>query len=499
MKNFLKYVVVAFFVLVFTISISFEKVLAYVDLGKESAYVYDRQAFDLKIPDAYEYKNSVSLKGIGGLNIISPTDMFIASTNEAYVVDSETGTVICFDKELRFAKAIQSFTKKDGQKTTLKKPEGIFVTADKTYYIADTGNNRVLVADKDLKVLMEITMPKNLIGNSLSSFLPSKVVVDSAGRISVSAKNINSGIMQFSKDGEFTGYTGAPTVSIDAFTRMLRKFSTQAQRAQMQQFVPTEYNNIKIDEQNFIFGTISSISAEDIVKTVKSADLTGKITPIKKLNTMGVDVLRRKGVFPPIGDLYFNNTPSRIIDVGLGPNKIYTMLDANLGRMFTYNNDGILLYAFGNKGNRKGNSQTPIAIDYLGEDILYLDSALCEIVRFEPTSYGGLLIEAENNYQNGDYEEAYDKWAKVAELNSNFEYAYIGLGNAKYNNQDYEAAMEYYKYADDKDNFSKAKEKLRKENSKQAFPVIFSTLLALMLFYIIYVSFNKVRKYARGE
>lgn len=481
---------------------------AYVDLGKESSYVYDKEGRDLKIPDAYEYKRTISLKNTKDINISSPTDMFVSSTNDTYVLDSETGSILCFDKNLNYAGTIQSFVTKDGQQTKLKKPEGIFVTDDKTFYIADTGNSRVLVADKDLKVKMEIGMPKDLLGTKLSSFLPTKVVVDSVGRFSVSAKNLNSGIMQFTSSGEFTGYTGAPAVSVDAFERILRMFSTQAQRAQMQQYVPTEYNNIKMDNSNFIWGTISSISASDLAATISNRDLKGKVTPIKKINTMGADVLRRKGVFPPVGDLNTmsvstsstnNVTQSKIVDVGIGPNNIYTLLDSTFGRMFTYNNDGILLYAFGNKGNRKGDTQTPIAIDYLDDHILILDSGLCQIIEYEPTNYGSLLIAAEKEYSSGNYEGAYNKWAQVAELNSNFEYAYIGLGNAKYNNKDYKTAMEYYKYSDDRVDYSKAKEKQRKEDSKTVFPIVFTTVLSLAGLFIIYVSFNKVRKYARGE
>lgn len=511
MKKYLKRSITAMLIGVSIQSCFLGNVSAYVDLGKESSYVYDKDGKDLKIPDAYEYKRTIPLKNTKDVNITSPTDMFVSSTNDVYILDSETGSIICFDKDLNYVQTIQSLKTKDGQQTKLKKPEGIFVTGDKTYYIADTGNGRVLVADKDLNIKMEIGMPKDLLGTKLSSFLPIKVVVDNAGRISISARNLNSGIMQFTAEGEFTGYTGAPSVPIDPFTRILRKFSTQAQRAQMQLYVPTEYNNIKIDGSNFIWGTISSISASDLAGTISKKDLSGKITPIKKLNTIGSDVLRRKGVFPPVGDLNMqpasssssssnnNVTQSKIVDVGIGPNNIYTLLDSTLGRMFTYNNDGILLYAFGNKGNRKGDTQTPISIDYVGDHILVLDSGLGQIIEYEPTNYGSLLIGAEKEYSSGNYEGAYNKWAQVAELNSNFEYAYIGLGNAKYNNKEYKTAMEYYKYSDDKIDYSKAKEKQRRDDSKEVFPIVFTGILSLAGLYVVYVSFKKVRKYARGK
>ncbi|NLK74268.1 MAG: hypothetical protein GX288_03130 [Clostridiales bacterium] len=474
----------------------------YTDYTKESNYVYDQYGMAIKIPTAYEYKSSISLKNVGeslGIDITSPADMFVKKSGQVFIAEASLGAIIMFDSELKFQKILTEFITDQGEVLKLSEPQGLYVSEDDVLYIADTGNSRIVVSDLEGNVSMIVEKPDSILGTDLRSFLPIKVVVDSAGRISVVARNINSGIMQFTRDGVFTGYTGAPSVSIDAFTKLLRKFSTAQQRAQMQTFVPTEYNNIKIDDKNFIWGTISSISIQDLSNVVMNRDLSGKVTPIKKLNTMGVDVLRRKGLFPPIGELSFIDDPSKIIDVGLGPNKIYSLLDSYKGRIFTYNNDGILLYVFGNKGSKKGNTQIPIAIDYIGNNILVLDSGLCEIIIYEPTSYGRLLIEAEGYYDAGDYTLANEMWKEVAERNSNFQYAYIGLGNAQYSIEEYEEAMAYYEYANDPNNYSKAKEKLRKDTFEQLFPIIFTTLLVVIAIYLGWNIFVKVRRYARGE
>lgn len=525
MKSKLKKLVTAGLVTTMMLGTMVTETFAYTDYMKSgnTSYVYNQNGFDVAIPDAYEYKSSVALKtldingelaeGETALTITSPNDMYVSFTEDLYITDSEAGIIICLDKNLNYIGTIKEFKRTENTKilgktgkadvesetTTLKTPGGIFVSNDKDYYIADTGNNRVLVADKDLNVLMEIYMPEDLLGTTLNSFLPTKVVADSVGRISVVAKNINNGIMQFSVDGEFTGYTGAPSVQVGAFEKLLRKFSTAEQKAQMTQYVPTEYNNIKIDEGNFIWGTISSLSTSSISSAIASKDLSGSVTPIKKLNMMGSDVLRRKGIYAPLGDLNFLDAPSKIVDVGLGPNNIYTLLDSTRGKLFTYNNDGVLLYAFGGKGTRKGNVQTPVAVDYIGDKILVLDSALCEIIIYEPTYYGQLLIEAEGYYMDGDYENAYGRWADVAELNSNFEYAYVGLGNARYSTQEYEEAMDYYEYADNLDGYSKAKAGIRKESSAQAFPVIFTLVIAAVVIFLVYMIVKKVKAYARGD
>lgn len=479
-----------------------QKTYAYTDYTEEVNFVYNRNGESMKIPTAYEHKKEIHLMDIKELTdykITSPVDMFVKESGELFVVESELGAILIFDENQKFVKILDEFTAKDGTKLTLKKPQGVFVTKDNVFYIADTENNRVLVCDSNGTISSIVEKPENILGTDLTSFLPIKVVVDSAGRISIVARNINSGIMQFTKDGIFTGYSGAPSVSVDVFTKFLKKFSTKEQKAQMQTFVPTEYNNIKISSNNFIWGSISAISGDKLLGVINSKDNSGSITPIKKLNTMGVDVLRRKGIYPPVGKLAFYDSPSKIVDIGLGPNQIYSMLDSYEGKIFTYNNDGILLYTFGNKGTKKGNFQTPVAIDYIKNDIYVLDSGLCQILVYEPTNYGRLLIDAEGFFQQGEYELANDKWREVAERNSNFEYAYVGLGNAKYNVNEFRDAMDYFEYADDSENYSKAKEQLRKNQSETIFPVLF------MIFFIGIVAWLgltiglKVKSYVIGE
>lgn len=475
---------------------------AYTDYTEEINYVYNRNGEPMKIPTAYEYKKEIHLMDVKELReykITSPVDMFVKENGELFVVESELGAILIFDANQKFVKILNEFTTEDGTKLTLKKPQGVFVTKDDIFYIADTENNRVIVCDIDGNVSSIIQKPENILGTDLTSFLPMKVVVDSVGRISIVARNINSGIMQFTKDGIFIGYSGAPSVSMDVFTKFLRKFSTKEQKAQMQYFVPTEYNNIKISSNNFIWGSISAISAEKLLGVVNSKDNSGSITPVKKLNTMGVDVLRRKGIYPPIGELAFFDSPSKIVDIGLGPNNIYSMLDGYKGKIFTYNNDGILLYTFGNKGTKKGNFQTPVAIDYVGDDIYVLDLGLCQILVYEPTKYGQLLIDAEGFFEQGEYELANDKWKEVAERNSNFEYAYVGLGNAKYSVNAFKDAMDYFEYADDSENYSKAKEQLRKNQSEKIFPILFMALFIGIVAWLGITIGSKVKSYVIGE
>ncbi len=470
----------------------------YTESASSSTYNYSKWGFPLKSPDAYDYSRTVDLRRVGGYDLTNLIDMFVAD-EYIYIVESSLGIIFRFDTAMNYVDCLKEFTMPDGSTSTLLKPEGMFVSSEGKVYIADTGHSRVLVCDWNGNVSLELLKPENLVGTSLSTFLPTRVVADSAGRINVVARNINSGIMQFTSEGYFTGYIGAPSVSVDPFTKLLRRFYTDTQRAAMTTYVPTEYNNIKIDENNFIWGTISALTESDLISTINSQDLTGAVTPIKKLNMKGKDVLIRQGDFAPVGDLVWASGPSRIVDVGLGPNNIYSMLDNNKGRIFTYNNNGIMLYTFGGKGTAKGETQTPIALDYVGDNILVLDSGLCSVLMFEPTVYGKLLIDAEWYYQEGEYDTANECWRQVTELNSNFAYPYIGLGDAEYNKENYEDAMAYYEFAEDRDSYSNAKERIRKNKMSVSFPYMVGAVILLALLFVGKGIYVRVRRYIRGE
>jgi len=471
----------------------------YEPMSTNYTYIYNEFGWSVETPDAYEFVKSVDLRNIDGYDVTNLIDMCVKEDGELFVLETTLGVILCFDSQQNYVGSLSEFTLPDGTVTTLSKPEGIYVSEDDVMYISDTGNSRVLVCDRKGKVSLVVVKPENIVGTSVSSFLPIKAVADSAGRISVVARNVNRGIMQFTKDGIFTGYMGAPAVQVDALTKLLRKFYSDEQLATMTTYVPTEYNNIKIDGNNFIWGTISALSTSSITSAIASKDLSGKVSPIKKLNMMGSDVLIRKGDYAPMGDLMFVTNPSKIVDVGLGPNKIYTMLDSTEGRFFTYNNDGIMLYTFGGKGTAKGDTQTPIALDYVEDKIVVLDSGLRSLLVYEPTVYGGLLVSAEGYYLAGDYDHANNAWKQVTELNSNFKYPYIGLGNAEYNSGSYDEAMDYYEYADARTSYSNAKEKLRKASLSVSFPYIVSAVLILIVAFIGKGIFLRVRKYVRGE
>lgn len=505
MKNKIRKTITAllFIIIVFgTVDLS---AFAYSSQTTGKSYTYNQSGDDVFIPDPYVYKESISLTDKNGIAANNPSDFYISKSKDIYVVDTSNDRIMVYGSDFKLKKLITQLNYK-GETITLNKPEGIYVSDDNIILIADTKNERIIKCDANANVSLIITKPANMTGvDEKNAFLPVKVSADSIGRIYVVAKNVNNGIIRLDSKGIFMGYIGAPKVQYDFYTLLKKKYFTKKQKSKLEDFVPTEYNNIYIDKYDFVWGTISQLSGEDIVNAIAGKDKSGNITPIRKLNSMGNDILKRNGDFAPLGDLSFTHDDekddakvSRILDVAISDNGIYSMLDQTKGHIFTYDDNGKLLYIFGNLGFKKSDFQKPVSINYLDKKILVLDSSLKQIKVFEPTKYGELVLEAENCQYNGNFENAYKVWSEIAHQNTNFTYAFVGLGNAKLKEGKYSEALEYFKYANDTENYSKTFVLIRKEKMKVYFPIIFAVILILITASILYSISKKAIKYYKG-
>ena len=189
--------------------------------------------------------------------------------------------------------------------------------------------------------------------------------------------------------------------------------------------------------------------------------LSDKAKPIRQLNAQGDDILVKNGYHPPIGDVIWadyagSNGPSTLIDITTLDNETYYALDSNRSRIFGYDSQGNLLYAFGSLGNRLGYFQRPVAIDHMGYDLLVLDAQSGGVTRFELTQFGLLINKALAEYERGNYDESADYWREVLMQNGNYDLAYIGIGRSLLRQERYEEAMNYFEVKYDDDNYSKA-------------------------------------------
>ena len=75
---------------------------------------------------------------------------------------------------------------------------------------------------------------------------------------------------------------------------------------------------------------------------------------------------------------------------------------------------------------------------------------------FIPTVFADLIHNAINYYQQGLYGESKEPWQEVLRMNSAFDLANKGLGDAYYAEGNYNKAMHYYELSRDINGYSDA-------------------------------------------
>ena len=463
--------------------------------AKGDTYIYDYWGKMEKSPDAYRVSHVVYADDLDlDVGLKKPSSLF-AQGNMLYVADTDNSRIIQLEytkqKTLELVRVIDKVDP-NGFDTpeTLNLPEDVFVGKDGTIYIADTKNGRVIRLDKDLKVIQLLKEPDDPTYEKGKDFLPTKVVADSKGRVYVSARNINKGFLKYEYDGNFQGFFGANEVVYKWSDMVWKKLSTQAQKEKMVLFVPVEYSNCYIDKEGFIYA---------VTKTFEEWDLkSDSAKPIRRLNALGKDILVKNAVNLPIGDVQWGNAagiknPSKFTDITVLDDEVYLVVDESRGRIFAYDNQGYLLFAFGGRGNVDGFFRQPTSIEHIEKDLFVLDGLNASITVFTPTDYGNLIYKATEQFACGEYDESAETWAKVLDYNGNYDLAYIGLGKAALRQNRYKDAMEYFKTKRDRRDYSKAFKYYRKEWIEANIGWMVGALIAIIVIAFVLKIVKKIK------
>jgi hypothetical protein len=419
-----------------------------------------------------------------GTKLSSPED-FVIYNQKIYMVDSVENKVIVINHE--FAKddersefeLTQDYINKlssegvtEFPNVTLKSPYGIDVK-DSGIYIADTGNYRIVKLNHDFEVVDIFSDMADPTFETIQ-FEPRNITVDSTQRMYVVAKNVYEGIMEINTDGTFNRFTGVNPVALTPLEIFRRSLMTEAQIAQLKLFLPTEYTSVQIDDRSFIYAT-SKPSNDQAENT------------IQLINPKGVDVIKRNGYHPPMGDVHFmvgmNNYvvtgPSLLVDIASTDHGIYTVLDQKRSRLFTYDSEGNLLYINGDEGSQSDKFQEGVALGYLGDDLLVLDRKSRTVVVYRLTDFGRAVNQAIAFHDEGRFEDAAMIWEQVVKLNTNYEIAYNGIGKFYLREGNYKEAMTYFELGHDHYYYSKAFKGYRNAIIKDNFGYIMLVVVLL--------------------
>ncbi len=430
-------------------------------------YTYSIDGNPMRSPEAYTPYIVVNSKYMQlPEDLKTPNDLFVDDEECVYIADSGNSCVYVLDQYYKFKFKLKDFINEHGIRDSLNACQGVFVNNKLgKIYVADTENNRIVIFDIEGNFLKVLYQPEADIMPEDTIYKPVALAVDNNERIYVVSSTEYMGIISLDSNGEFQAYIGAQKVAVDPLTVLWRQFQTRAQRESAILNLSTEFNNITIDDEGFIYITTSSVDEGSVLNAIKGKSKDGTYAPVKKLNTAGDDIMNRNGFYPPSGEVSVQTESlneddmlgaSTVVDVALGEEGTWSIIDQKRQKVFTYDKNGSLLFAFGDKGKQLGNLTALSAIDYQGAKMLLLDRNDNTFTVYNRTEYGDLLISAQANSNNRNYDAAVDDYNAILQRNNNYDAAYIGMGKAYYRAGDWNTAMRYFKIAYDVDNYSNA-------------------------------------------
>ncbi|MBO2517291.1 MAG: hypothetical protein CW338_08490, partial [Clostridiales bacterium] len=297
---------------------------------------------------------------------------------------------------------------------------------------------------------------------------------------------IYEGMVTIARDGTFEGYSGTIPVKPSLWQLFWRLFSTREQLKSMSSFLPVTYINADMDENEFVFAT-------------SQADQSSMANSVQRLNPGGNDVLINNSNQDLTGDLgnwYTGRTVgvSVLNDICCLEGGMFACTDQRRSRIFMYDNEGQMLFAFGGSGSQDGDIAVPAAIDNNGFTLYVVDSSRGQITVYEPTAYGTRLIEGILAYNNGEYEESKKAFLEAFRYNTNSELAYLGIGKVQLRNGQYQDAMVSFRLASNRTYYSKALKEYRQQVFDDSFTWIFIIVIAAILCIVFVPLIKKLRK-----
>ncbi len=443
--------------------------------GVGKAYTYDHKNTAIAVPDPYSV-DKVLYGSTNGFN--KPADL-VYKNEKLYILNAETNNVTVLSKEFDFIKNIA--ITKDGKPYQVGALRSLWIDNDGTILFADSGKKKVFRTDKNGAVINEYAGPDTQAAKE-TEFLPYKVLTDYLGRIYILSEGEYRGIIRLDTDGKFMSYFGAKSIEVTAsvvLDTLWRKFMSDAQIENSARYLPTEYNNMTIDEKGFLFVSSGSSSSEDEY--------------IVKLNCNGSNVLsgNEYGDFNlgKFGTTYYKTSFNAIT---VDSDGFITVADKTWNRIMQYSSEGELLYIFGGKGSSMGTFSENSQLIAINNKILVADSVSNCITVMVPTSFGSNVRNGYTLYETGLFEESIEPWEEVLSEAGNYEAAYVGIGKALQLKKDYKGAMEYFKKGYSRTDYSAAYQRYRSQVMRDAFPIAMSVIIVAAV--LGFIGFSLYRK-----
>ena len=314
--------------------------------AEESNYIISGKD---KIPVSTSYINEAAISDFQG-TLNSAQDIFIDENDKMYIADTGNNRVVVAKTD---GTVLSVITSADG--IELKGPEGVYADNFGSIFVADTGNERILHFSSGGKYIESFLRPESDYLGETYLFNPSKIVVNSTGYIYTLKSQT---IMTVDANNRFRGYLGQPDVGFNLSETLIRMFASAEQIKAIKKREAEPYINIDIGKDGLIYATSREIGSE-----------------IKVLNSVGENLYRTstassRNIFQKITGTFFSlfnignyaakgfqfgentivggkQTAPSFADIAVDNNGIITVINSINNILYQYDSEGNLLFAFG--------------------------------------------------------------------------------------------------------------------------------------------------------
>lgn len=438
------------------------------------SYAYNLQSEPVVIPAPYAPERVLVGADFGLTAMRDIADVYYDEAgNKVYICDGGNNRILILDTSFELLTVLDGFDN-GGQPDTFSQPTSVFVQ-NGLLYITDSQNARIVCLQEADHALVRIYgRPAIALLEEDYVYEPDKLVVDTAGRMYVTARGINQGLIQLDETGEFIGFMGAPDVHLDFLDILWRSVATREQRENMAQAVPTEYTSIAVGKQGFF---------------IYATSMSEGVAPISKLNGQGENVVHFREETPSGDGVYTDplggEVTSAFVDIAVRKDDVYLALDSTRSRVFAYDGNGTMLYAFGGSGTQQGTVYSPCAVEIIGDRVAVADQTNGSVTLYRRTAFGARVDEALQAYNEGRTALSLQIWEEVLRQTPQYTVGQLMYGRLLLQEGDSSSALPLLRRIGAKEYASQAYRELRssyvRENFYWLIPLLLAAVIGLVL------------------
>ena len=359
-----------------------------------------------------------------------------------YIADTGNNRILVLDSHFETQRILT------GGETPFKSPNGVYVDDDGDVFVADTENGRIVHLAPDGTFVESFGQPKSELYDTDYAFKPMKICMDNVGQFYIINYEDYHGFIMMDALGEFKGYVAPTKLDGNILDKLVKFFATEEQKEQLDKTLPPVHTNFVMDATGALYVTTGRTTSAQLKKFLSAGD----------------------NIFPYRGSFGSGEEDAVIADVSVNDAGVVTLLESTSGKIYQYDRDGVLLTSFGGAGNWLGvnMSASSLCEDEDG-NLFVLDAGTGTVTRWEPTTFIRKVHTALQLLREGRYEESMKPWQEVLDIDRNYAVARIGMGKAYVRQENYRMALEQFRIANYRAGYSEAFAGLRHELFRQYF------------------------------